>query len=132
MQSNLILTAAQAQAVYSAMCALNPVGGGQVEAYVDEAFALVRETASGSVRVISIRESDKREEYADQGAFAAAYGLGQPVDAQPLLAALQSLEREGWLGHIETEAQKARGSAICEQILEHIRSVRSAIAVATA
>lgn len=90
MQSNLILTTAQAQAVYSAMCALNQVGGGQVEAYVDAAFALVREHLSGCVRVVSIRENDKREEYADQAAFAAAYGLRDAPDAADLLAALQT------------------------------------------
>lgn len=92
MQSNLILTTAQAQAVYSAMCALNQVGGGQVEAYVDAAFALVREHHSGCVRVVSIRENDKREEYSDQAAFAAAYGLRDAPGVAALLAALQAEE----------------------------------------
>lgn len=87
MASDLILTPAQAQAVYSAMCALNQVGGGQVEAYVDAAFALVRQHLSGCVRVVSIRENDKREEYADQAAFAAAYGL--PVAPPDLVVALR-------------------------------------------
>lgn len=89
MQSNLILTTAQAQAVYSAMCALNAVGG-KVETYIDEAFALVREQFSGCVRVVSIRGDGNREEYADQSAFAAAYGLRQPPDAAALLEALQA------------------------------------------
>lgn len=86
MQSNLILTTAQAQAVYSAMCALNAVGG-KIETYIDEAFALVREQFSGCVRVVSIRSDGKLEEYADQAAFAAAYGL--PVAPPDLVAALR-------------------------------------------
>lgn len=67
----LILNQSQAEAVYSAMCALNNVGGfcGDI-------------TLSGGLRVqwlrsVTVRDglSGPREEYPNQAAFATAYGL---------------------------------------------------------
>lgn len=91
MASNLILTAAQAQAVYSAMCALNAVGG-KLEATVGE--VLVRDTFTGRVSVVSAFDADdRRETYDDQEAFADAYDLHQPVNAAPLLKAAERAAR---------------------------------------
>lgn len=67
----MILNQAQAEAVYSAMCVLNNVGGicGDL-------------TLSEGLRVqwldrVTVRDglSGPREEYADQASFAAAYNL---------------------------------------------------------
>lgn len=74
MASDLILTPAQAQAVYSAMCALNNVGG-RIDNIFVGGSALVRETHSGRVRVLSALGAGEKETYRDQSAFAAAYGL---------------------------------------------------------
>lgn len=94
MASDLILTTAQAQAVYSAMCALKSVGAKlDTEVPVGSAgsgmIARVYEAHSGAVAVCAGR-SDPVEHYVDQAAFAAAYGLRQPPDAAPLLEALQA------------------------------------------
>lgn len=71
MTAALILNKSQAEAVYSAMCALNNVGGfcGDL-------------TLSGGLRVqwlqsVTVRDglSGPREEYPSQSAFATAYGL---------------------------------------------------------
>lgn len=84
---DLILTTAQAQAVYSAMCALNAVGG-KIETTVGE--VLVRETFTGRVSVVSAFDADdRRETYDEQDAFAAAYGLHDAPDGADLLAALK-------------------------------------------
>lgn len=74
MASNLILTTAQAQAVYSAMCALDAVGG-KLETTVGDALVRVG-ILTGCVSVVSDFDADdRRETYNDQAAFAAAYGL---------------------------------------------------------
>lgn len=74
MASDLILTTAQAQAVYSAMCALNAVGG-KLETTVDDVLVRVG-VLTGRVSVVSAFDADdRRETYDDQDAFAAAYGL---------------------------------------------------------
>lgn len=99
MQSNLILTAAQAQAVYSAMCALNNVGG-RVNAVIPLSpsdGAVDTHTANhitalpdGRILIQGYREGERcgpLEIYPDQSAFAAAYGL--PVAAPDLAAALR-------------------------------------------
>lgn len=72
MASDLILTTAQAQAVYSAMCALNSA---HIRA-CDMRFgsAIVTSDFNGVVRVVGKVEQDD-ERYADQIAFADAYGL---------------------------------------------------------
>ncbi|CUJ51746.1 hypothetical protein [Achromobacter xylosoxidans] len=89
MDSNLILTPAQAQAVYSAMCALNAVGG-KLETTVDEVLVRVG-VLTGRVSVVSAFDADDRLEiYDDQDAFAAAYGLRQPPDVAALVEALQA------------------------------------------
>lgn len=85
---NLILPAADAQATYAAMCALNAVG-----ARLDAAPARspkgegirVTEHITGVVTIYC--DGVAREVYPDQAAFAAAYGL--PVAAPDLVAALR-------------------------------------------
>ncbi len=91
MQSNLILAAAQAQAVYGAMCALKSVGAKlDTEFPVGSAgsgmIARMYEAHSGAV-VICAGRFDLVEYYPDAAAFAAAYGL--PVAAPDLVAALR-------------------------------------------
>lgn len=67
----MILNQSQARAVYDAMCALNNVGGICGDITLDEG---VRVQWLDSV---TIRDglSGPREEYANQSAFAHAYGL---------------------------------------------------------
>lgn len=77
-----ILTQAQAEAVYSAMCALNNVGGSNrhidIPGNGGENIAIVAKT-DGQVAVwLECRGlAHRAEDYADQSAFAAAYGLSQ-------------------------------------------------------
>lgn len=76
--STKILTQAQAEAVYSAMCALNNVNM-FIGAEIRELGRLVsvREDAMGRIHVEDRLSSS--ELYADQSAFATAYGLQQGV-----------------------------------------------------
>lgn len=70
-----VLNQAQAEAVYGAMVALNNVGGLiDVRIYDVRNGQLidVREAASGNVKVICL---NGREDYENQNAFAAAYGM---------------------------------------------------------
>lgn len=70
----MILTQAQAEAVYSAMCALNNVGLLSCDMRLDK--AIVTSDFNGAVRVVgSVLEDD--ELYPTQSAFATAYGLQQ-------------------------------------------------------
>lgn len=69
----LILNQAQAEAVYSAMCALNNVGA-RISCTVQE-LILVRETVAGSIYVVSDAPGVAGEHHADQAAFATAYSL---------------------------------------------------------
>lgn len=131
-----ILTAAQAQAVYSAMCALNNIGA-VIAVDIPDSVDRIRSVRvlgmyAMSVQVEQLWGDHKRELYADKAAFAAAYGLRAAPDAAPLLEALQSLDREGWLSHIEKLARSVGGARIGSEILAHIHSVRAAIAQATA
>lgn len=68
--SSLILTTAQAEAVYGAMCALN-----NIDARLDARVGPTRvyETLSGTVVVSAY--ALPTEDYANQAAFAAAYNL---------------------------------------------------------
>lgn len=84
MASDLILTPAQAQAVYSAMCALNAVGARLTTEFpaaairvsqMDDASIVVQNWPSWSGAV---------EDYDGPAAFAAAYGLS----AAPVLSTL--------------------------------------------
>lgn len=76
MASDQILTTAQAQAVYSAMCALNNIGAViDVEIPGGCGGTRIQETFTGSVRIEQRWDDRKSERYADQAAFAAAYGL---------------------------------------------------------
>jgi len=75
-----IMTDEQARSVYSAMNALKSSGGRVIVVFQSQDFSSirVRELSSGSVRVTTENaghESDSQERYADQSAFAAAYGL---------------------------------------------------------
>lgn len=77
---SLILTAAQAEAVYSGMCALNNVGA-RLDAFRENEFH-AREMESGHVVVHKLPPtfaavSSGPEIYDSQSAFAAAYGLQQ-------------------------------------------------------
>lgn len=80
-----ILTQAQAEAVYSAMCALNNVGA-RVQVFGLDADGLeVRERANGCVvigyLVGNARRGTVLESHADQSAFATAYGLNEKAAA---------------------------------------------------
>lgn len=84
MQSNLILTPAQAQAVYSAMCALNQIGA-VIDVDIPDDVDRIRSarvlgTFAGDVQVEQLWDDHKRELYADPAAFAAAYGLERRAD----------------------------------------------------
>jgi hypothetical protein len=76
----MILNQAQAEAVYSAMCALNNVGAMlRVETFNAHRHAVTVIEDHAGVNVTMniggiVRELD-RERYANQAAFAAAYGL---------------------------------------------------------
>lgn len=74
----MLLTKAQAEAVYSAMCALNNVGAATGRVRIDLAVVAWGSTGASVELVRSHRDSKaERENYADQSAFAAAYGLQQ-------------------------------------------------------
>lgn len=69
-----ILNQAQAEAVYSAMCALNSAGN------VSSEFNLpndvwVQSRADGAVKIIPRTHGAVNEAYDNQAAFATAYGL---------------------------------------------------------
>lgn len=93
MASDLILTPAQAQAVYSAMCALNAVGA-VIDVDIPDGVDRIRSarvlgTFAGDVQVEQLWDDHRRELYAAPAAFAAAYGLHDAPDAGDLLAALK-------------------------------------------
>lgn len=79
MVSNLILTTAQAQAVYSAMCALNKVCGTAPKIEVDAELVVLR-SATGVVIVQRQDGAGWPEYYGDLLAFGTAYGLSDPDD----------------------------------------------------
>lgn len=68
-----ILTTAQAEAVYSAMRAMNNIGG-QLS-HVRAGHASVVEHAAGHFVVSDVRGQIESEVYEGQSAFASAYGL---------------------------------------------------------
>ena len=72
--SDRILNKAQAEAIYSAICALNNVGD------VSSEFNLpggiwVQAPANGSVQIVPSAYGTQMERHVNQAAFAAAYGL---------------------------------------------------------
>ena len=69
-----ILNQSQAEAVYSAMCHLNNVGGA-LSAVIGG--IRVEETHSGAVQVWTLQTNSKKERHSSQSAFATAYGLQQ-------------------------------------------------------
>ena len=69
----MILNQSQAEAVYSAMIALNNVSGHIARIELDGSEVRIRETPYGRVFVDAM--DGAQETYADQTAFAAAYGL---------------------------------------------------------
>lgn len=71
----MVLNKPQAEAIYSAMCALNNVIGRIGSMSLPEAGIVVNEFANGRVIINSIYVGD--ESHANQAAFAAAYGLQQ-------------------------------------------------------
>jgi len=80
--STKILNQSQAEAVYSAMCHLNNVGA-RIDVFLDKAFH-AREMADGRVVIYIVpsvtfpgSHDAGPEIYADQAAFATAYGLQQ-------------------------------------------------------
>lgn len=92
MQSNLILTNAQAQAVYSAMCALNDLGRVGGSAIIPKEPGQPDEPrVSWNFLGVTVHQdlTFHKEFYPDQCAFAAAYGLHQPAAVAPLLEALK-------------------------------------------
>ena len=70
-----ILTKSQSAAVYSAMCALNNVGG-RIHVTIDESKR-VAQRIDGRIHVLELRVGDWEpcEVYFGQSAFATAYGL---------------------------------------------------------
>lgn len=73
MTTAAILSKAQAEAVYSAMCALNNVSFRACDMSFDK--AIVKQAFNGAISVIGVIGGD--EDYNDQAAFATAYGLQQ-------------------------------------------------------
>lgn len=74
----LILTTAQAEAAYSAMCALNNISM-RLDGCVGDGIRM-HEDENGEVFVFETRAGHTgglREEYENQSAFATAYGLQQ-------------------------------------------------------
>lgn len=71
----MILTQAQAEAVYSAMVALNNVGG-RIAAAIDGGEKEVCGMRDGAV-VVHANYGLTEEQHANQAAFATAYGLQQ-------------------------------------------------------
>lgn len=91
MASDLILNPAQAQAVYSAMCALAQINARNtnITLPVDEVEDI--HIIANDIGMLVERRGGvpTGECYADQAAFAAAYGLRDAPDAADLLAALK-------------------------------------------
>ena len=83
--NTMILTTAQAKAVYSAMCALNNVGGtikvtlplGRGNATARDCIRVYEDDSMVKVNRIEDFVIDSREVYDNQSAFATAYGLHQ-------------------------------------------------------
>ena len=78
--STKILNQSQAEAVYSAMCALNNVGGIVAVDLEGGDLRVQQHHTSGKVCVTHFRAAPRRpdfESYADQSAFATAYNLQQ-------------------------------------------------------
>ena len=75
--SGLILTQAQAEAAYSAMCALNNVSS-RLMATFEEKLRVV-ERSCGGIYVLEMLQGEwsPSERYDDQAAFATAYSLQQ-------------------------------------------------------
>lgn len=71
----MILNPSQAEAVYSALCALNNVSGLSMEVTLPSDIE-VRFGEGGGVAVSSRAVGANPERYATQAAFAAAYNLG--------------------------------------------------------
>lgn len=90
-ERQMILNQSQAEAVYSAMCALNNVGG-RVLAVLDDKLK-VREAPRGSVHVLELLagEWEPCEYYETQGHFAWAYGLNSDEPQSAVAAAAGGL-----------------------------------------
>lgn len=87
MASDLILTTAQAQAVYSAMCALDALGPDHgAEFHLGDWVYVRRVHLGGAIRIEDRADGDD-ERHDDLATFAAAYGL--PLAAPDLVAALR-------------------------------------------
>lgn len=100
-----ILNQAQAEAVYSAICALNAVSEHSGQISIGD--ALVIWGADGAVTVVSINSTD-REAYPLQYIFAAAYGLdGKETRTAVYTPGIgwQVQDRHGRRGNFETEAE---------------------------
>lgn len=97
----MILSKPQAEAVYSAMCALNTAGVSRFSAIIPGKDSDGRSTSTevsrvwggGIVAEITGYNLDRRECHADQSAFATAYGLGHGGDKNA--AALEQIARLG-------------------------------------
>jgi hypothetical protein len=75
----MVLNTSQAQAVYSAMCALNNVGG-RIKTEItqgrdDELRVLEMDDGSVSILYVETGRVADSERYTNQAAFAIAYGL---------------------------------------------------------
>lgn len=95
MASNQILTAAQAQAVYSAMCALDNISVNFDTMWRADDGESVRITENKyGVLVHKGGEQGVSEHYADQAAFAAAYGLDLAAASLPEQAEARPVDAE--------------------------------------
>ncbi|MDH2239099.1 hypothetical protein N5K27_22580 [Pigmentiphaga sp. GD03639] len=92
MNKTLALTLPQAQAVYSAMCALTNLGKSTVSVIIPKAPGQndePRVTWSFSGVAVRLSRTFHVEDYADQSAFAAAYGLDLQAAGTPASDAQQ-------------------------------------------
>ena len=83
MPAALILNQTQAEAVYSAMCALGSLG-----IPIDIRAGVVRATETEHTGVLVSVSASTAEQYDDQATFAAAYGLN--INEAPVEPAAQS------------------------------------------
>lgn len=92
MNATRILNKSQAEAVYSAMCALNKVGGRLVATFEQDGAVHVAETRH-SIE-IWLAGGGSVESYADQSGFVAAYGLRpQATRAAEMARAMAAVDR---------------------------------------
>ncbi|KLR58005.1 hypothetical protein [Diaphorobacter sp. J5-51] len=102
-----ILNQSQAEAIYSAMCALNNLGSTSIELDLPGDI-WIQAGVNGGVIVCPRHVGAKLEQHASQAAFAAAYGLDgkEPRTAEYTPGVgWQVVTKTGRRGNFDTEAQ---------------------------